>query len=110
MLFDVATGPSKGVVVYTFGASGRTDSSADATQTRHVTRERDGGWILEASFSLQALGLEEEGAEAAELSCDFLFVDRDLEDETALPSYHRLWTASRSRSDTSTFGVLALKD
>lgn len=110
VLFDVRAGPSRGLAVYSFGASGRADSSADATVIRHMTRERDGGWMLEASIPLQVLGLEQAGVEAVEIACDFLFVDRDLEGETARPSYHRLWTASRSRSDTSTFGVLALQD
>ena len=61
-------------------------------------------------FPLQALGLAREGGEPLELSCDFLFVDRDREDETAQPSYHRFWSKSRSLQDKSTFGVLVLKD
>ena len=106
VLFDVRSGPSRGLAVYSFSASGRTDGEG----LRHTTRKRDGGWILEASFPLEALGLRAPDGRAVKLSCDILFVDRDLEGEMALPSYHRFWTKSRSRSDKSTFGVLVLDD
>ena len=110
LLFDLSGGSGQGVAVYSFGVFGRTDSGADLTQVRHVTRKREGGWVLEASFPLQALGVGPGGQETARISCDFLFVDRDLEDETARPSYHRLWTRTRSRKNTATFGVLLLEE
>jgi hypothetical protein len=110
VLFHTRPATSKSVAVYSFGASGRADSSADATLIRHVVVTSDGGWILEASFPLSALGLSEDAGKDAELSCDFLFVDRDFDGEAARPSYHRFWTESRLLSDTSTFGILRLKD
>jgi acid phosphatase type 7 len=108
LLLKVASGPAKGLAVHTFGAAGRRESSAEDTGILHTTQSREGGWILEASFPWAALGLD--GSENTELSCDLLLVDRDIEDETARPSYHRFWTNSRSRSDTSTYGVLVLED
>ncbi len=108
LLFAGPLGRNQSVPYYSFSASGRTDSSLPTTGVRLATRARDGGWILEASIPCQELGLEPESMSGARIACDFLFVDRDVEDGTARPSYHGLWTNSRSRTDTSTFGVLVL--
>jgi hypothetical protein len=110
LLFDIPAGPDRGVAFFSFSASGRAEASTEAPNMRHAVQQRDGGWILEASIAFETLGLEPGSGANTELSCDFLFVDRDLEGAAARPSYHRLWTRSLSRRDASTFGVLQLQD
>ena len=101
---------SRGATVFTFSAAGRVDEGVEAAGILHAVKERDGGWVLEASLPWEALGMATEGDGVRQVACDFLFVDRDIEEEQAWPSYHRFWTNSRSRFDTSTFGIMTFAE